>query len=170
MSFAALRQPIVALLLATMLVVGGCRNPQTPTPPSDTAQQVQPAEGGAVARDAVPGSAFNKFFPAAGDGYDRVYTQEKTGFAEAKLKQDGQDVAMLAISDTLSTPAAAKKFQNSQETIAGYPAVTLGNTQTAILVADRFQVKVISRSPDFTEVDREAWIQKFDLSGLAQLK
>ncbi|WP_017663296.1 hypothetical protein [Baaleninema simplex] len=169
-SFAAPRKLFVAFLLAMMLVVGGCRNPQTPAPPSETSQQVQPAEGGAVASDAVPGSAFNKFFPAGGDGYERVYTQEKTGFAEAKLKRDGQDIAMLAISDTISTPIAAQKFQNSQATIAGYPAVTVGNTQTAILVADRFQVKVISRSPDFTEADREAWIQRFDLSGLAQLK
>ncbi|MBP0001644.1 MAG: hypothetical protein J7641_22090 [Cyanobacteria bacterium SID2] len=169
MNFTALRKPIVAGLLATLLLVGGCRNPQT-SPPPETQQQVQPAEGGAVSQAAVSGSEFNKFFPPDGDGYERIYTQEKDGFAEAKLKKDGQDIAMLAISDTISVPAAAQKFVNSDRNIAGYPAITQGTTQTAVLVADRFQVKVISRSPDFTEVDRETWIQKFDLQGLAQLK
>lgn len=171
MNFAATRRILASLLLATMLFVGGCSSPQSKAPAPPPAEQVQPAEGrGAVARDVVSGSQFNKFFPAASGEYDRVYTQEKDGFAEAKLKRNGQDVAMLAISDTSSVPAAAAKFDNSQMQIAGYPAVTVGNTQTAILVGDRFQVKVISRSSDFTASDREAWLQKFDLRGLSQLK
>ncbi|PLZ86687.1 hypothetical protein CI593_18180, partial [Fischerella thermalis CCMEE 5194] len=104
------------------------------------------------------------------DGYERVYTQEKKGFAEAKLKKDGQELAMLAISDTKSIPTAAAKFANSSKQIAGYPAVEIGNTQTAILVNNRYQVKVLSRSPSFTASDRETWLKKFDLNGLAQLK
>ena len=35
---------------------------------------------------------------------------------------------------------------------------------------DRYQVKVLSRDPAFTKEDRVAWLQKFDLKGLAQLK
>ncbi|MEO7097069.1 MAG: hypothetical protein ABI175_27665, partial [Polyangiales bacterium] len=45
-----------------------------------------------------PGSAFNKFFPADDtDGMKRVYTQEKEGFAEAKLQKDGKDVGILSV-------------------------------------------------------------------------
>lgn len=171
MNISATRRTLAAFLLAIALFVGGCQSPASQTPPPPPAEQVQPADGrGAVAEEAVAGGEFNKFFPEAGDGYSRVYTQEKTGFAEAKLTQDGDDLAMLAISDTSSVPAAAAKFDNSEMQIAGYPAVTVGTTQTAILVGDRFQVKVISRSPDFTASDRETWLQKFDLQGLSQLK
>jgi hypothetical protein len=53
--------------------------------------------------------------------------------------------------------------------IAGYPAVEQGQNATAILVNDRFQVKVLSRDPAFTKDDRAAWIEKFDLAGLADL-
>ena len=41
---------------------------------------------------------------------------------------------------------------------------------TAVLVGDRFQVKVLSRSPEFTVSDRETWLAKFDLKGLSKLK
>ena len=77
---------------------------------------------------------------------------------------------MMAISDTLNNPSAVNKFKNSTETIAGYPAVSQGKTATAILVGNRFQVKVLSRDPSFTASDREAWLAKFDLNGLSQLK
>jgi hypothetical protein len=103
-----------------------------------------------------------------------VFTQEKKGFAEAKLKKDGKDLAMLAISDAVADVtggiSATKKFEKSVTKIAGYPAVDVGTTQTAVLVADRYQVKVLSRSPAFTKTERQAWIQRFDLSGLSRLK
>jgi hypothetical protein len=46
----------------------------------------------------------------------------------------------------------------------------VGSTQSAVLVADRYQVKVLSRSPAFTQSDRQSWLQRFDLSGLAKVK
>lgn len=165
MTFPYMRRFIAACLLSAMLWVSGCASPSsTANPPS------APANGAAVSSQAVGGSEFNKFFPPSGNGFERVYTQEKDGFAEAKLKKDGKDLAMLAISDTASTPAAAQKFQQSSKRIAGYPAMEVGSTQTALLVANRFQVKAISRDPNFSAADREAWLQKFDLNGLAQLK
>lgn len=124
----------------------------------------------AVAKKAEQGSTFNKFFPNSTGTYDVVPTQEKKGFAEYKLIQDGKTVAMLSISDTSSLPTAAVKYQNSSETVAGYPAVDQGTTATGILVKDRYQVKVLSRDPSFTKEDRVAWLQKFDLRGLAKLK
>jgi hypothetical protein len=164
------RKVLASMLLSTVLLVTGC----TPQPPSPYAQvqkettqrNAQPA----IAKNAEQGSSFNRFFPKATTGYERVFTQEKKGFAEAKLKKAGKDVAMMAISDTISLPDAAKKFAASTANVAGYPSVEVGSTQSAVLVADRYQVKVLSRDPAFTKGDRQSWLQRFDLSGLAKVK
>ncbi|MGF1520746.1 MAG: hypothetical protein ACFBSF_00315 [Leptolyngbyaceae cyanobacterium] len=124
----------------------------------------------AVDKQAEKGGTFNQFFPDAEDGYEVVPSQEKAGFAEYKLKQDGNTVAMLVISDTISLPAAAAKYENATNSVAGYPAVQVGNTATSILVNGRYQVKVLSRDDAFRPEDRAAWIQKFDLQGLSQLE
>lgn len=164
------RRFLAALLLSTLLLVTACQA-QAPSRFDQVQQESsQQKSGQAVAKEATKGSSFNRFFPASGGGFERVYTQEKKGFAEAKLKRDGKDVAMLSISDTRSVPNAATKFQNSTKTIAGYPALEIGNTQTAILVGDRYQVKVLSRDPSFTQSEREAWIKKFNLSSIAQIQ
>lgn len=164
------QKALAPLLLSLLLFVTGCAT----EPPSrfEQAQQEssQQRSGQAVAKDAVQGSNFNQFFPKGSNGYKRIYTQEKQGFAEAKLQREGTDVAMLSISDTISNPTAAQKFQQSSRQIASYPAVEQGNTATAVLVADRFQVKIQSRDPAFTASDRQAWLQQFDLNGLAQLQ
>jgi hypothetical protein len=164
------RKVIASVLLSVVLLVTGC----TPKPPSPYAQvQQETTQKGAqpaVAKNAEQGSSFNQFFPGASAGYERVFTQEKKGFAEAKLKKDGKDMAMMAISDTISLPDAAKKFATSTATVAGYPAVEVGSTQTAVLVNDRYQVKVLSRDPGFTKSDRQTWLQRFDLKGLAKVK
>ena len=79
-------------------------------------------------------------------------------------------MAVLSIFDTISNPDATQKFQDSSQTIGGYPAVQQGSKGTAVLVGDRFQVKALSRDPSFAESDRETWLAQFDLDGLAQLK
>ncbi|MGF1989043.1 MAG: hypothetical protein RMY62_014390 [Nostoc sp. ZfuVER08] len=162
------RKVLAALLLSVILLATSC-TAKTPGR-FDQAQQESSKQksGQAVAKTATQGSEFNKLFPSASDGYQRVYTQEKKGFAEAKLKKSGKDIALLSISDTSSTPATAAKFSKSTKKIGGYPAVELGNTQTAILVG-KYQVKVLSRDPSFTASDRADWIEKFNLSGLAKL-
>jgi hypothetical protein len=163
------RRVIAALLLSVLLLTTSC----TPKAAGrfDQAQQesTKQKSGQAVTKTATQGSEFNKFFPKADDGYQRVYTQEKKGFSEAKLKKDGKDIAMLSISDTTSTPGAAAKFSKSTKEIDGYPAIEVGNTQTAILVG-KYQVKVLSRDPSFKASDREDWLEKFNLDGLAKLK
>jgi hypothetical protein len=170
MIMARLRRILAPLLLSVLLLVTSCAT----QPPSrfDQAQQEssQQKSGQAVVKDSTQGASFNKFFPKGSNGYEFNYAQEKKGFAEAKLKKGGKDVAMLSISDTKNNPAATAKFQQSTKKIAGYPAATLGNTQTSVLVNNRYQVKVLSRDPSFTASDREAWLQKFDLNGLAQLQ
>ncbi len=163
-----LRQILFTYLLVTILLVTAC----TSQPPSrfDQAQQDSTSRGAtAVVKESESGASFNRYFPEPDSGYQRVYTQEKKGFAEAKLKQAGKEVAVMAISDTINNPSAVNKFKDSTETIAGYPAVNQGSNATAILVKDRFQVKVLSRDPSFTESDRKALLSQFDLNGLSQL-
>lgn len=164
----ALRKALLTFLLGTVLLITSCST-QAPSR-FDSAQQESTAKGSsAVVSESQSGGSFNRFFPDGGNGYQRVYTQEKKGFAEAKLKKDGKEVAVLSISDTLNAPNAVNKFKQSTETINGYPAVSQGKTGTAILVGDRFQVKVFSRDGSFTEQDRKAWLSKFDLRGLSRL-
>ncbi|MBD2504822.1 hypothetical protein [Anabaena azotica] len=169
MNFQSTRRILAAVLLSVLLLTTAC----TPKAPGrfDQVQQESSRQksGQAVAKNATQGGEFNKFFPSEEAGYQRVYTQEKKGFAEAKLKKDGKDLALLSISDTSSLPTAAAKFANSTKKIGGYPAVEVGNTQTAVLVG-KYQVKVLSRSPSFTASDRADWLEKFNLDGLAKLK
>lgn len=114
-----------------------------------------------------PGSAFNKFFPSEADGFKRVYTQEKEGFAEAKLQQDGKDVATLSISDTWNNPEAKSKFASATDKVSDYPLMLVGKNQSTALVKDRYQVKVSSQTIDADA--RKTWISKFDLKGLSSL-
>ena len=144
----------------------------TPKPPSPFEQaQQQSTERGAkaVVKESTQGGAFNRFFPTASGEYERVFTQEKQGFAEAKLKQNGKEVAMMAIADVRNNPSATAKFEQSTQKLAGFPLVQQGSTATAVLVGDRYQVKVLSRSPTFTAADRETWLKQFNLQGLAAL-
>ncbi|NJO39805.1 MAG: hypothetical protein HC769_01075 [Cyanobacteria bacterium CRU_2_1] len=162
------RKIFASVLLCLVLFVSACSTTE-PSRFSQTQEETTQRDAPpAVADEAVQGGNFNKFFPRSVQGYEVVPAQEKQGFAEYKVNQDGKNVAMLAINDTTGTPAA-QKFQNSTMTIAGYPAVEQGQNATAVLVNDRFQVKVLSRDPSFTKDDRAAWIEKFDLQGLANL-
>ena len=115
-----------------------------------------------------PGSAFNKFFPKDDtEGMKRVFTQEKEGFAEAKLQADGKDVATLSISDTLNNPEAKEKFSKATDKLEEYPLMTVGKNQSTALIKDRYQVKCSSQSLDADA--RKAWIGRFDLKGLSSL-
>ena len=116
----------------------------------------------------VEGSAFNRLFPADGiDGYKRVFTQEKDGFAEAKLQKDGKDVATISLADSVNDAAAKEKFAKATEKLAGHPLVTVGKNQSAVLVKDRYQVKVSSMTLDAAA--RKTLLEKFDLAGIARL-
>ncbi len=170
MTFPPIRRIAAALLLSVLLLsASGCA---TKAPSRfDAVQQESSRQksGQAVAKNATQGSEFNKLFPASGAGFDRVFTQEKKGFAEANLKKGGKVLAQLAVSDTSSTPTTAAGYSNSTKKIGGYPAKTLGSTKTSILVG-KYQVTAISKDPSFSASDRETWLQKFNLSGLSRLK
>lgn len=156
---------VVAVSLAGFVSCG-------PKPPSrwEAAQQQTQRNAPAVVRESVAGGEFNKFFPKSSGPFEVVYTQEKIGFAQASLRERGEEVAILTISDTLNTPEARQKFQGQTRTLAGYPVVTVGRQATALLVADRFQVQIRSQVASFGEAEREAWLQKFDLAGLSNVQ
>lgn len=162
---------IVSFSLFFLLTLTAC----SPQPPSrfEQAQQDSIAAGNrntAVSEDAVKGASFNQFFPVSSGNYERVFTQEKTGFVQAKLKFKGQDLATLAIFDTISNPSAKSDFANASEQIKGFPTVEKGSTQTAVLVGDRYQVSIRSSDPNFTAEQRKEWLGKFDLVNLAKQK
>lgn len=160
---------VVPLMVCLVLLISSCASAPSKYDKvqKDTTGFGAPA---AVARKAEKGDNLNRFFPGDQGQYKVIPYQEKKGFAEYKLQRGDATVAMLTINDTTSLPSAAAKYESATERISGYPAVDQGTTATAILVNDRYQVKVLSRDPAFTKEDRVAWIQKFDLKGLAQLK
>lgn len=164
-----LQKLIATFFLVSCLLLTSC----TQTAPSrfDNVQQESTQKGAkAVVDSSQAGGNFNRYFPDSGSGYERVYSQEKKGSAQAKLKKDGKEIAILAITDTVNQPSAAAKFNGTNETIKGYPSVSQGNTATAVLVGDRYQVKIRSKDSNFSQADREQWLGKFDLRGLSKLK
>jgi hypothetical protein len=154
-------------LLGLALVLAAC----APIEPSrwEEAQERTAGER-ATAKEAVAGGEFNKFFPQSNDDYSVVYTQEKVGFAEAVLKHEGEDVATLSVFDTVSNPGAAAKYQESTKKLGDYPVVAVGENGTGLLVADRFQVEIRSKSENFSTADRDQWLLAFNLDGLAGLE
>jgi hypothetical protein len=115
----------------------------------------------------IPAGTFNKFFPKEGESGKRVFAADKPGFAEAKLQEDGKEVAVLSISDAEKQAFAKTKFEESTEKLDGYPVVKEGNNQTGVLVKGRFQVKVSSQTLDHDA--RKAILSTFDLKGLEAL-
>lgn len=165
----SLRKFLVAFVLTSCLLFTSCSQ-QAPSRFDDAQQQSTSKGATAVVDNAQSGGTFNRYFPDSGSGYERVYSQEKKGFAQAKLKKDGKEIAILSISDTVNDPSAVNKFSDSDNQINGYPAVSQGNTGTAVLVGDRYQVKIRSKDAAFSSSDRQKWLSKFDLRGLSKLK
>ena len=118
----------------------------------------------------VNGSAFNRLFPPPGADRQLVFSQEKRGFSEARLKQGDRLLALLAISDTATAPEARDKFSTAAERLQGWPLVEQGEHASALLVADRFQVKVIEQNDALPQAERRQVLAAFDLKGLAALK
>jgi hypothetical protein len=159
------------LLLVCLLLLTSCSN----QPPSrfEQAQQESTQAGKrniAVEKQALEGAKFNQFFPSSSDGYERVFIQEKSGFVQAKLKRNGQELALMSIFDTISNKTAADEFSQSTEQIKDYPSLEKGSNTTAVLVNNRFQVKITSTDSSFTKNERVLWLEKFNLDGLAKLK
>ncbi len=164
------RKGLIPVVLSLVLLLSGCfqKEPSrfAQAQKDTTARGAQPA----VVKNATQGSSFNKFFPADADGFDRVFSQEKKGFAEAKLNKGGKNVAVLSISDTSSLPAAANKYQKSTEKLNGFPLLVETPVKSTGVLVKKFQVKVASRDASFTADNRMAWLKKFNLDGLSKLQ
>ena len=165
-----LRKYLVAFILSSCLLFTACSQ-QAPSRFDDAQQQSTSKGATAVVDTAQSGGKFNRYFPDGNSEYERIYSQEKKGFAQAKLKKDGNEIAILSISDVMDSPTnSASKFEESTETISGYPAISQGKSATAVLVGDRYQVKIRSKDASFNAAEREKWLGKFDLRGLSKLK
>ena len=159
----------IFFLLSLVLTTPACSTQESPSR-FDAAQQESTNSGGiAVTEDAVKGGQLNRYFPQDEKDYEIIYTQEKRGFAQAKLKQNGEEMALMSISDVANNPTATKKFQDSQDTLGNYPLVNQGSKATAVLVNNRYQVKIVARNDTFDATRRQQWLKKFDLNPLAEL-
>ncbi len=129
--------------------------------------------GGTVAdvpnRLVVNGTALNRLFPAPEAGEKLVFTQEKRGFSQARLKQGDEVRALLSISDVTTSPASRAKFSGSGSSLAGWPLVEQGDQSSALLVADRFQVKVLGQGAGLSPDERHELLGAFNLQALAAL-
>lgn len=165
------RKALMPIVLSVVLLVSACSSKEPSkyaTAQKETTGRNAPV---AVAKNAEAGGDFNKFFPQGDAGFARVFSQEKKGFAEAKLNKGGKNVAVISINDTISLPAAAKKYEKSTSKIGSFPLLDEPALKsTGVLVNNRYQVKVASRDPSFTSTDRAAWLKKFNLDGLSKLK
>jgi len=149
------------------LLFAGCG--AEPTRWDEVQEQTQGRQAPAVSEDSVEGGDLNRFFPKVESPFDIVFKQEKQGFAQASLQKDGQELAVLSISDTTNNAEAKDKFATSEKDLDGHPLAAAGSKGTAILVADRYQVQVRSMDPSFGEEERLEWLRKFDLKSLANL-
>ena len=163
------RLALVTLALPLLALVAACGGGNPAETRWATAQQ-ESRNKPAVSKEALPGSAFNKFFPKAESPWDLTYKQEKQGTAIASLKKNGKEVATLTVFDTVSEPDVAREYKESTQALAGCPLVAKGAKGTAVLVANRFQVQVRSMDNSFGEDDRKEWLKKFDLDGIAKLQ
>lgn len=155
---------IAAVILSTVL--GGCKAKEDRW--ADAAAAAHSAAENAPRVDRQETGSFNRFFPADGtDGAKRIFTADKEGYAEAKLTRDGQDVALLAVTDMKGKDAETKKYDDAKEKVGDHPAVTFGKNKTMILVKRRYQVSASSTSLDHEA--RKSLLSKFDLAGLANL-
>ena len=135
--------------------------------------QEESSRDGAVAVEnagtATDASEFNTFFPEQAGGFDMIARQEKGGTAIWDLEKDETLLCTFSITDLATNESAKKKFADPDLEIDGHPAVRQGSKTTALLVNGRYQVKAAGKDEGFSAIDREAWLNKFDLAGLAAL-
>lgn len=136
-----------------------------------TAEQKADQKPAASAPAAVEGKKLNAFFPPEEfDGKKRTFTAEKDGFVEAIVKDaSGAEIAKLAITDSSANNEDAKsKYAAATEKVQSWPLTTTGKNKSSILVADRYQISVMSQKLGAEE--RKPLFERFDLAGLAALK
>ena len=154
----------VTALSVLLMAAGACREAKS-TRWDEKAAEVKEGKVAPVDKSTVEkGASLNSFFPPEDHGLRRTFTQEKLGYAEAKLVREGK-TAQASISDTNNNPNARAKFDGASDRVKGHPLVTVGKRQSALLVNGRWQVKV--SSSDFDAAERKALLEAFDLAQLS---
>jgi hypothetical protein len=157
-------------LLILLAVLPACGKKAATPAPMEAQEQPSALAAQPAAGAALPSGALGPFFPQSGSGFTVEPVQEQAGYAEASLKMELTEVAKLSIRDAAQDPATQAAFNNSAAQIGSYPMLETGSGGTAILVANRFLVGVQAVASDFSQTDREYWLQQFNLAGLAGLK
>jgi hypothetical protein len=166
------RTILFAVLALSSVAALACSKKGDPSPTAapDAAASVisvttTPPDAGA-ADASGPTATLKSYFPQDGaGGYKRVIrSASRDGYAEAALEKDGQEVAVLSISDAERMAYVRAKFDGATEKVEGYPLLTSGKDLSTILVKDRYQLKVLSKTLDADA--RKAILATFDLKGL----
>lgn len=158
-------------LLALALTLGGCKKDLPPSPSKPViVDAAPPAVLGppvpAKRQETKPGADLKIYFPGDGVlGTKRTFTQEKLGFAEAKVQQGGKDLAVLSITDALNDADAKGKFANTAEKLDDAPVISIGKTQSAALVKGRYVLTVDSQILD--DQRRKTWLTHFNVKALS---
>jgi hypothetical protein len=164
------RTILLAVLALSSALATACSKKSPPTPTA-TVDAAAPVATVTVAPDAGTGEGgatamLKDYFPQDGaGGYKRViHSTTRDGYVEAALEKDGKEVAILSISDAERMAYVKAKFESATEKLQGYPLLTSGKDLSTILVKDRFQIKVLSKTLDADA--RKAILATFDLKGL----
>ena len=97
------------LVVASLGAAVSCSRPES-TRWDDKAAEVKAGQQPKVDKATVAaGAGLNSFFPTETGGVTRTFTQEKLGYAEAKLVTSGK-TAKASISDTNNNASARTKF------------------------------------------------------------
>jgi hypothetical protein len=162
------RTILLAVLALSSALATACskKSPPPPTAAVDAAAPVATLTTDAGTGEAGAATALKDYFPQDGaGGYKRViHSTTRDGYVEAALEKDGKEVAILSISDAERMAYVKAKFESATEKLQGYPLLTSGKDLSTILVKDRFQIKVLSKTLDADA--RKAILATFDLKGL----
>ena len=156
----------LALVSIFAVLAGGCkREPDRWEAAKEQAKVAQAAKEEAAPVVVTAVNALNKAFPPESTTHaKRVFRTDKAGYADAVYRtEEGKEVCLVTISDTNSDPGVKTKYATSTEKLGEFPIKHLGNS-TAMLVRDRFQVKVASTT--LTPNERKTWLSQVDVAAI----
>jgi hypothetical protein len=169
---------VSAFWLTAALLPAGCNEaPSTAQPQPTTIVEEKAQSPGAeeeqqppVVADPAETGKFDLFFPKPEDGYEIVFQPENPGYAQASLHGEGdKELAVFSIFDTEKSPIVLARFERSEQKIGEHTVLSEESSLSA-LIAERYHVQVRSVAPNFGEAERQTWLEKFDLAGIAKME
>lgn len=164
-------QAVVAILALSVIACSGCdKEEKAPAKWSvdRSAKPTSPAaskESPKATPEVVKGSALNAVFLAKDyAGLTRVFTTEKAGFSQADYKKGDDAQFTLSVTDLKDKPDLRAKYADVEDKLEGHPYKKRGKGGSMVLVSDRFQVKLTSKSMD--EATRKTHLSKLNFTAL----